>query len=317
MVKEWRTLAGAGKARAVFDVFAASALRATLAGGPSSRLTHGLALIFLVHAELLFAQPAPLEGAELHEYKRVGETSLHLHVFAPEGHRASDQRPAILFFSGGAWVAQSTGYFHRQCRDLAARGMVTVAVEYRVQRSHGTTPFENVEDAKSAIRWVRSNAARLGVAKSRIAAAGDSAGGHLAVAAALVEGFEGDGEALMVRSTPDALVLFAPILDTGPDGFGHERVKPRWREVSPIHNIAGPTPPMVIFLGAEDRVVPINGVREFKRLIEDAGGRADLQIYAGQGHGFVLSSHEHYQQTTLETVRFLTSLGWLDETAVH
>ena len=112
-----------------------------------------------------------------------GAVTLNLHVFTPPGHQPSHQRPAIVFFFGGGWVDGSASHFHPQCEYLASRGMVAISAEYRVKNLHGTTPQECVKDGKSAIRYVRQNAAALGIDPNRIAAGGGSAGGHVAAAA--------------------------------------------------------------------------------------------------------------------------------------
>jgi len=112
-------------------------------------------------------------------YKAVGETELKLHVFTPEGHRASDKRPAIVFFFGGGWNGGSPSQFYPHCDYLASRGMVAAAAEYRVKSRNKTTPRECVKDGKSAVRWLRQHAGELGIDPKRVAAGGGSAGGHV------------------------------------------------------------------------------------------------------------------------------------------
>ena len=67
-------------------------------------------------------------------------------------------------------------------------GMVGMVADYRVSSRHKTTPFDCVKDAKSAVRWARRNAERLGIDPDRLAVGGGSAGGHLAAATATVDG---------------------------------------------------------------------------------------------------------------------------------
>ena len=98
--------------------------------------------------------------------------------------------------------------------------MVAMAAEYRVKSRHNTTPFECVMDGKSALRWIRKNAAKLGVDPERIGAGGGSAGGHVAAAVATVPGLNEEGEDLSISCLPDTLVLFNPVYDNGPGGFG-------------------------------------------------------------------------------------------------
>ena len=91
-----------------------------------------------------------------------------------------------MFFFGGAWTQWRPGQFEPQASYLAGRGMVAIRADYRVKNRHRATPADGVEDAKSAIRWVRQNASMLGVDPDRIVAAGGSAGGHLAACTACV-----------------------------------------------------------------------------------------------------------------------------------
>ena len=150
------------------------------------------------------------EGAERHIYKRVDDVALSLNVFRPE---ASGPRPAIVFFFGGGWRAGSPSQFEPHARHWQARGLVTVLVDYRVASRHETTPIEAVKDARSAMRFVRQNAERLGVDPRRIVASGGSAGGHLAAAAALASDVNEGTDPVSVSARPNALILFNPALD--------------------------------------------------------------------------------------------------------
>ena len=134
--------------------------------------------------------------------------------------------------------------------------MVAICAEYRVSSRHKTSPRECVQDGKSAMRWVRSHSSELGIDPHRIAAGGGSAGGHVAAATATVKGFDEPGEDITVSARPDALVLFNPVYDNGPKGYGHDRVKDYWKEFSPLHNLDKTTPPTIVFLGTEDKLVP-------------------------------------------------------------
>ena len=111
-----------------------------------------------------------LEGSRAVTFKTAGDIALKLHVFEPKAHRSSDRRPAIVFFFGGGWRGGSTGQFAPHCRYLAGRGMVANAAEYRVHGRHRAQVADCVADAKSAIRWGRGHAGKLGVDPQRIAA---------------------------------------------------------------------------------------------------------------------------------------------------
>jgi acetyl esterase/lipase len=193
--------------------------------------------------------------------------------------------------------------------------MVAMSAEYRVKSRNQTTPKECVEDGKSAIRWVRAHAAELGIDPNRIAAGGASAGGHVAAAAGTVDSFDATNEDLSVSSRPDALVLFNPVFDNGPGGFGHFRVKAYWREISPIHNISEAAPPTIVFLGTEDEYIGAEVAVRYKDLMDQSGVRCDLHLYPEQAHGFFNPDRKNgYFEKTLETMdEFLSSLDFLDQ----
>ncbi|MDQ8200533.1 alpha/beta hydrolase [Pelagicoccus enzymogenes] len=252
-------------------------------------------------------------------FKTVGDIELKLHVFYPEEHRQGDKRPAIVFFFGGGWRKGSPDQFYPHCEYLASRGMVAIAPEYRVSERHGTTPQECVADGKSAMRWVRQHASELGLDPQRIAAGGGSAGGHVATATAIIDDFNEPGEPLFASSRPDALVLFNPVFDNGPDGYGYERVKGYWERFSPLHNINQTIPPTLVLLGTHDKLIPVETAELFKEETERHGQRCDLHLYAGQEHGFFNYRHTtYYTMTVVEMDRFLASLGYLEgEPSLH
>ena len=263
--------------------------------------------------------PAALSfaGAATETYKEASGSRLKLYLFTPEGHQAGDKRPAIVFFFGGGWNGGSPKQFEPHARYLARRGMVAIVADYRVKSRQKTSPFECVKDGKSAVRWLRKTAVRRGIDPSRIAAGGGSAGGHVAAATGTVPGLEEDGEDTSVSSLPNALVLFNPVFDNGPMGYGHSRVKDRFREISPIHNLSKKTPPTIVFLGTKDKLVPVSTAQRYKKLMEESGRRCDLHLYKEQPHGFFNgperggSFNPYYLKTVTEMDRFLSSLGYL------
>jgi acetyl esterase/lipase len=187
--------------------------------------------------------------------------------------------------------------------------MVAICAEYRVKMQHQTTPKECVMDGKSAVRWIRSHAKELGIDPDRLAAGGGSAGGHVAAATGTTQGMEEIGQDLSISSKPDALVLFNPVFDNGPEGYGHNRVKDYWQDFSPMHNIGKDAPPTIVFLGTKDSLIPVAAAEEYKRRMEEQDRRCDLHLYEGQPHGFF--NRARYYETLLETDRFLISLGFL------
>jgi len=92
--------------------------------------------------------------------------------------------------------------------------MVTARADYRVKSRHGVTPKECVDDARSAVRWFRENAGKLGVDPNRIVASGGSAGGHIAACTTLMPEEELKDEKVSCKA--NALILFNPVLRFGP-----------------------------------------------------------------------------------------------------
>ena len=171
-------------------------------------------------------------------------------IYYPLDFSKSKKYPAIAFFFGGGWVNGSIGQFEPQAKYFAQRGMVSILVDYRVRNRNGTTPFDAVRDAKSAIRFIRANARKFHIKKHEIVASGGSAGGHLAAAAGNINGLEEPSENQKISSKPNALVLFNPVFDNlTPGSYGYDRIGDRYREISPMHNITKGAPPTVVFLG--------------------------------------------------------------------
>ena len=154
-------------------------------------------------------------------YKSTEQGDLNLYFYRPPNFDTSKAYNCIIFFHGGAWNNGNYKQFERQAMYFASRGMIAISAEYRIKSKHGTTPFESIEDAKSAIRFVRKNSKSYSINNQRIAASGGSAGGHLAASTANVKGFDNSNENLEVSSKPNALVLYNPVLDTGPDAWGY------------------------------------------------------------------------------------------------
>ncbi len=179
----------------------------------ASRLQTGMPfrwflVLFLLTPTILLAQlrdyPPTFEGARVETYKTVGDIDLKLWIFEPPQHKPTDKRPVAVFFFGGGWKSGNPGQFEQHCRYLASHGMVAMTADYRVRQRHKTLADKCVSDAKSAVRWIRKNAERLGVDPDRIVAGGGSAGGHLAACTVVIEGLDEPGESTNISSVPNA-----------------------------------------------------------------------------------------------------------------
>ena len=293
-------------------LFAASLLLGGLAASAASRRN---------------ARPAPksLAGSRAEIYKTIGDVKLPIHIFAPANHQRGDKRPAIVFFFGGGWRSGSPAQFEKQCQYLASRGMVAMTAEYRVLSRHGVKAVSCFRDAKSAVRWIRENAGRLGIDPDRLAAGGGSAGGHLAGALGTIREFDEEGEDTSVSAVPNALVLFNPALVLAPvEGRGkddwdklaslEERMGVAPERLSPYHHVRPGQPPTIIFHGRNDTTVPYFTSELFAGKMKEEGNRCELVGYPGQSHGFFnygRGENKYFVETVKKMDVFLVGLRYL------
>jgi acetyl esterase/lipase len=190
--------------------------------------------------------------------------------------------------------------------------MLVVNVQYRLvaKAPSAESPQVCLEDAKSAMRWVRSHARELRIDPHRIAAGGGSAGGYLAAATALVPGWEDPHDTLAVSAKPNALVLFFPVVNVGPSYYDQHRFGDDPRKYSPEAYVSRSLPPTIIEGGGADKLVLPESLKDFKAKCDAAGAKCVLDFYPGQPHGF--ANKEPYTSLTLNAVmHFLESIGYL------
>lgn len=139
------------------------------------------------------------ERVELMDF---GSRKIHLFVFEPEGH--SEKLPVLAYLHGGGFTVGNIGMFRNALRYLAEKAnCVVVYPEYRLAPE---SPFPaQVEDCKDTITWVVEHAGELSVDVARLAVAGDSAGGSLSNAMAILH-----------EGTVRLVVEMYPLVDGGP-----------------------------------------------------------------------------------------------------
>jgi len=271
-----------------------------------------LILIILCTVSAVAQLKIPTLSPEIQTYKRVDDLDLRLYIYKPEDFVGNKTFSCMVFFHGGGWNNGSYKAFQRQSSYLASRGMVAISVEYRVKNKHNTTPFDAVEDAKSAIRYVRLHAKELHINPNMIASGGGSAGGHLAAACGNIIGLENKNEDVSISSVPDALVLFNPVYDNSKKGYGFNRMEGRYLEISPLHNISIGAPPTIVFFGTDDFTTPVSSSEVYKDKMESVGSRCDLFLYKDAKHSFFNKS-PYFEETLEEMDRFLVSLSYLED----
>jgi acetyl esterase/lipase len=243
-------------------------------------------------------------------FKTIDTVNLKLRVYALPRSKRSRKSPAIVYYFGGGWNTKNPLQFHEHALRLAEKGMVAILADYRVKIVNGTSPMESLLDAKSAMRYVRSHARELRIDSDRIAASGGSAGGHLAAACYTNDRFNDTGDDQRVSAKPNALVLFNPVIDNGPDGYGYDRVKEWFPDFSPMHMITKGFPQTIFFIGTKDYLIPVATAETFRDKIIAVGSGCELHVYDGAGHGFF--NQANYRSLVLPKVdAFLQRIGYI------
>ncbi|QKD80622.1 alpha/beta hydrolase [Actinomyces marmotae] len=142
-----------------------------------------------------------------------GGRSLRLWLYETAARREGGPSGALIWIHGGGLIAGSPAQDHALCSRIARElGILVVSVDYRLAPEH---PYPAaIDDARSALRWLRMSAPALDVDTSRVAVGGASAGGGLA--AALAQRCRDEGVGLVFQ------MLIYPMLDdrTGVGGVG-------------------------------------------------------------------------------------------------
>ena len=192
---------------------------------------------------------------------KTAERDLALDVFYP-AKKTNIKHTAILIIHGGGWRNGNKAMFLPMAQQLAAIGYVCFTPEYRLS-TEALYPAA-VYDIKSAIRWVRKNAAEYNIDINRIVVAGHSAGGELAAMMGATNNrseFEGTGCDLNFSSIVNAVIdidgLLAFIhLESGEgddskrisaatNWFGYSKTEnpDLWKQASPLTHAGKNTPP--------------------------------------------------------------------------
>lgn len=275
-----------------------------------------VALLSLLLATFLSSAVNAVPPGEAHVYKTIGDRGLKLYVTKPADWKKEDRRGGVVFFHGGGWTGGAPGQFTEHSKYFASRGLVCVQVEYRLlAKSENSPPVDCIRDAKSAMRWVRSRAGELGIDAKRIASGGGSAGGHLAAAVGVIEGGDDPQDNLDVSAKSNAMLLFNPVYDNGPGEWGAKRVGDRVKDFSPAHNLTKDDPPAIVFLGTNDKLIPVKTAERFQSAQKKLGIESELVLFEGKGHGFFNHGREDnkaYNKTIVASDRFLAKLGWLE-----
>lgn len=254
------------------------------------------------------------------EYVKRGELSLRLQILQPrdmlpafdakpgDPPPAGKLRPLIVYIQGSGWGPQNLYSAIPQLSELAHRGYVVASVEHRPS-TEAQAPAQ-IRDVKTAIRFLRANAAKYRTDPKRVGIWGDSSGGHLAalvatsvgVAAFETEDFADQSDAVSalvdffgphdLTTMSDYPSWFDHNAAEGPSGrmLGHAPLANRANTLdnSPISYVEKERdiPPILLIHGDEDVIVPFNQSVVFYEALRKAGKDVTFYKVKGGNHGF-------------------------------
>ncbi|MFE4573456.1 alpha/beta hydrolase fold domain-containing protein [Paenibacillus chitinolyticus] len=239
------------------------------------------------------------------EYVRYGERGMRLNMIRPAYLKGS--LPLLIYVQGSGWRKQKLYEAIPQLSEFAHRGYIVASVEYRPS-TEAEFPAQ-IQDVKSAIRYLRANAGRYGVDTARVAIWGDSSGGHMAALTGVSEGagelltefekdqstsvkavvdFYGPSDLLQMSKYPSTIDHDAPdspgsLLLGGPIQHNKEKAA----AANPIRYITKEKklPPFLIMHGDRDEIVPFNQSVLLYEALRLAGQDVTFYKVKGAGHG--------------------------------
>jgi len=232
------------------------------------------------------------------EYGKVGDRVLHMDIATPKI-QTSAPMPVVLWIHGGGWEGGS--YKDSPAIILPLYGFFTASIEYRLS---GEAPWPaQLEDCKLAIRWLRANQKKYHINPERFGVWGHSAGGHLAVCLGVAGDAppsDKDAPYAELTSRVEAVVDWAGPTDfTDPASMNDllrglaaklcggpiTEKEAIWKDASPVLHVPVDVPPVLIFHGELDTVVPIHNSERLKSALKQVHGHFELVRVANGDHG--------------------------------
>jgi len=229
---------------------------------------------------------------------------------------SKDLLPAVVFITGGGFMAANKDNYLQQRMDISEAGYVVTSIEYRVT-PQSTFPAP-LEDVKSAIRYLRANSAKYGIDPNQIAVMGSSAGGYLAALAGTTNNIKeyDKGDFLDVSSKVNAVIDLYGLSDLTKVGEGYSKEvqeihkspsapEAMWvngaavfgpggsildhpdkaAKSNPITYVTNDDPPFLLMHGDQDTLVSPNQTQILHEALINKGVDSTRYVVKGAGHG--------------------------------
>ena len=232
------------------------------------------------------------------EFAKEGDKSLQLDLYLPKN--SNEKVPVIMWVHGGGWLkgsrTKAKGLW------LVEHGYAIASISYRLT-TEAIWPAQ-INDCRSAVRFLRSNADKYGLNGDKIAAWGGSAGGHLVAVLGTQDLPKDEKVSSRVQAVLD---WYGPsdLLSMPPNNVSEKRTIEQVRnsngakllgatvrdvpdlakEASGFWNVSKDDPPFLIMHGEKDPGVPLEQSTKFHEKLKAAGVSSELFIVKGAGHG--------------------------------
>ena len=222
-------------------------------------------------------------------YAKVEDEELKLDAYIP---KAGENHPAVLVLFGGAWRRGNRKQLRSYATELAKRGFACFAIDYRLAPKH-KFPAQ-IDDCRSAVKWIRKNADKYDVDGKRLGVIGYSAGGHLAtlLGATGEAPSEENGNVdtrIQAVAAGGAPTDFRWMPDNGNwakywMGGNISEVPEKFKQASSAAFIDKDDPPMFFFHGQQDLLVPLVWATSCHFALKKAGVKTVLHTVDGANH---------------------------------
>jgi len=274
---------------ALDDVMPFTDIRKMSLAGARATLAESIAMV---------ESPPPSDVVSEDRYFRGLGGDVRVRLYAPLG--MSGTQPAVAYFHGGGFVTGSADTHDVLTRKIARGAKCRVfSFDYRLAPEN---PFPAaVDDGLSALRWMFENAASLGIDASRVAVAGDSAGGNLSAVLSLRMRNESPRPMLQVllypaidgacttpshRSCGEGFLLTSEVIDWYYDQYvGPDKAARLHPDVSPIYapDVSGAAPALIYPAGLD----PLrDDSYAYAKKLRAAGVEVSLRELDTMMHGF-------------------------------
>lgn len=241
-------------------------------------------------------------------YDSKNGISLSYDLFMPD---TEELLPVVICIHGGGWVSGEKSDMREIALYFAKNGFAAACPEYRLAPLYSYPAA--VEDCKSFVQFLRTNATDLGLSKSHIGSIGNSAGGYLSTFLSICGNESNENKDRQVNAAVDiaGLVDLTNPREKHPAiswdfieqymGCSYEGNELIWSEASPLYAVSPKASPILIIHGSQDDIVWPDQSLRLHEAYKEAGVESELVLLEGEGHSY---SEEGIQTILLKSLQF-------------